>query len=282
MPRPVRLGGGHRRYSERDVTLVEEIVRHRSAGVGLEGAIARAVSRSSAADVSVFAGLRRQYPELQPRVLRKRTLLALSRAIEDECCARAERPLLFAGFQRAEFYASSRRRWAELARTAAWVAVFAEADGTGAGWSAGRDRVGGRPGAGPGLGPARIRLPPSAPLRREWVVVCDAPDHPACLAGWEVPAAGAGPDLDRRFETVWSADPRVVRSAARICAALAEWRGIRPGAARARGPGGRRRPPARPAGAGGRAPGRRPGCGLARPAAGGAVLDRMLAYLDGS
>ena len=37
------------------------------------------------------------HPGLQPQRLRKSTLLAMSWAIEDECCARAERPMIFGG-----------------------------------------------------------------------------------------------------------------------------------------------------------------------------------------
>ncbi len=44
----------------------------------------------------------------------KRTLIALSHAIEDECAARAERPLLFGSFQRERFYRDSEPRWREL------------------------------------------------------------------------------------------------------------------------------------------------------------------------
>ena len=51
------------------------------------------------ADASVFAGLRRARPDLPVHVLHRRTMLALSRAIEDESLASGERPHLFAAFQ---------------------------------------------------------------------------------------------------------------------------------------------------------------------------------------
>jgi DNA-binding transcriptional MerR regulator len=86
-PSPIRLTGGHRRYAEPDVDAVLGVVRHREAGVPLKSAIARATTvpfRSR----SVYAELRRQHGELTPQLLTKATLVALSHAIEDECCAR--------------------------------------------------------------------------------------------------------------------------------------------------------------------------------------------------
>lgn len=203
-PRPQRLPGGHRRYNERDVTLVEEILRQRAAGLSLPTAISRADARSEEPEPSVFAGLRRRHPHLTAQVLHKTTLLALTRAMEDECCARAEHPLLFASFQRERFYRQSHARWAELARTAQTVVVFAD--------------FGERPP--PSDPPLEVPLPSDAPLRREWVLVCEAPDFPACLTGWEHPGQEQIADTDRRFETLWTVDPRAVRDAARICAQL--------------------------------------------------------------
>jgi MerR family transcriptional regulator, light-induced transcriptional regulator len=72
--------------------------------------------------------------------------------------------------------------------------------------------------------PLLVTVPGDAPLRREWVLVCDSPDYPACLTAWEFPGQQDTADSARRFETLWSADPQVVRDAASICAGLArEW-----------------------------------------------------------
>ena len=68
---------------------------------------------------------------------------------------------------------------------------------------------------------AEIAVPDDCPLRREWALVCDAPDAPACVAAWERPGQDQCRDQDRVFEVVWSVDPQVVRSAARIGAGLA-------------------------------------------------------------
>ena len=117
-PSPKRQGGGHRRYAETDSALIAEILRLRASGVSPPAAIGQAAARTPEADLSVFAGLRRRHPGLVPTELSKATLLALTRAIEDECCARAEQAALFVGFQRERFYRYSSVRWKELARTA--------------------------------------------------------------------------------------------------------------------------------------------------------------------
>src|SRR5215208_1482549 len=81
-PLPRRRPSGHRRYDESDVELIRRVARHRDAGLSLPAAIARARDSVSDVERSVFAGMRRRHPELQPVRLRKAVLLALSRAIE--------------------------------------------------------------------------------------------------------------------------------------------------------------------------------------------------------
>lgn len=205
-PSPRRLAGGHRRYHDRDIDAIKDIVRRRSTGQTISAAIAAAVAQYEQPEPSIFAGLRRRRPDLQPRVVRKPTLLALSRAIEDECCARADAPVLFASFQQRRFYEQVRDRWTELARTARAVMVFADFDEQ----------------PDPDDAPLHVPVPARAALRREWVLVCDASDYPACVAGWEHPGQNALADSERRFETIWTVDPQAVREAARICARLVD------------------------------------------------------------
>ncbi len=197
-PRPRRLPGGHRRYARSDVDAVLEVVRHRKRGLSLKAAVRR-VSAAPLTSGSVHAELRRRHPELTSQVLSRSTLVALSHAIEDECCARASQPVLFGGFQRETFLRASYDRWVELSRTARSTVVFA-------------DFV--EPAAAHDMRPIEVGLPPDAPLNREWLVVCDAPDLPVCMAAVELPG--------RRFEVLWSVDPRVVRDASRVSAALAD------------------------------------------------------------
>jgi len=200
LPRPERSPSGQRLYRESDCTLLLEVQRGRASGLSLPAAMERATLAAGNRGSSIFAGLREQHPELQAHVMRKRILLALTRAIEDECCARAQRPILAGSFQRQAFYRAAQQRWDDLARSAEYTLVFAD-------FSTTRHRPGPL---------AEIQIPEQSPMRREWVLVCDAPDQPACVAGWEHPGQQRARDGDRVFEALWSVDPAVVRSAARI------------------------------------------------------------------
>src|ERR1700753_1113401 len=80
-PRPQRMTSGHRRYAPGDLVLVGEVLRLRATGLSLPAAIAQAAAGRPAAAPSVFAALRRRHPGLQPQILRKSTLLALTQAI---------------------------------------------------------------------------------------------------------------------------------------------------------------------------------------------------------
>jgi DICT domain-containing protein len=212
VPSPVRGTGGHRRYGSDDVDLVLQTLRHRASGLSMTVAAERARSNVAAGESSVFAGLRRRHPELTVQVLRKPILLALCRAIEDECCAQADEPLLFASFQRDRFYRASERRWRDLSRTARGAYVLADF-----GRAPSANSRSGTPD-----GPIRVPVPEDASLNREWVLVCDAQDYPGCVVGWERPGQADRQDRLREFETLWSVDPAVVRDAAKVCAGLTE------------------------------------------------------------
>jgi DNA-binding transcriptional MerR regulator len=211
-PRPQRLDSGHRRYLEADVEAVTHVVRRRDAGVRLDVAIADALAQGAPGASSVYAELRRKHPHLPVQRLHKRTLLALSWAIEDEFCAKAEQAILFGAFQQDRYYAAARPRWDELAlvsRSAFAFADFPGLDGPGT--------------VGSGLrpGPVLVPLPPSEPLAREWAVVCDSVELPAALTAWELPGQQDVPDRERLFESIFTVDPVGVRDAARVCAVVA-------------------------------------------------------------
>lgn len=210
-PTPHRLDSGHRRYTQEHVDLVRHVLRRKEAGVRLEVAIAETIGTTATGATSVFADLRRRHPRLEPHRLRKSTLLALSWAIEDEFCARAERPVIFGAFQDERFYRAAAPRWRELARVARSAMVLGD-------FAA--------PEEFPRGGPIPVALAPDAPMRREWVVVCDAPDLAACLTAWELPGQVGVPDRDRVFEAMWTVDPRAVRDAARVCAQVAQSCGV--------------------------------------------------------
>ncbi len=198
-PRGRRLPSGHRRYDEPTVDLVQQVLRRREAGARLEAAIQGAVAAASAArPPSVYAELTRGHPTLLPHRLRKSTLLALTWALEDECCSRAQEPWLIGAFQDERFYRQAEGRWRDLARTARGAWALAHFDGSAP--------AGGRP--------IEVALPESSPMTREWSLVCLAADLPAALAAWELPGQDDVADGDRVFESVWTLDPVAVRDAA--------------------------------------------------------------------
>jgi MerR family transcriptional regulator, light-induced transcriptional regulator len=207
-PMPQRLESGHRRYAAGDVEVILDVLRRRDGGVRLDVAVGQAVRASTNGAEpdapSVFAELRARHPHLPTYRLRKPTLLALSWAIEDEFCAKAERAYLFAAFQRRTFFEAAERRWAELARVAKRAFVYADF-----------------PAHTLDSAMVRVPLPADAPLRREWAVVCDAPGLAIALSAFELPGQDALPDRERVFESAWTLDPRAVRDAARVCAQAA-------------------------------------------------------------
>ncbi len=246
-PVPHRLASGHRRYAESDVDLIRGVLRRRDAGIRLDVAIAEAAQSRPPETPSVFAELRRRHPHLATHRLRKSTLLALSWAIEDECCARAQRAVIFGGFQQEQYYRRAVPRWNELARVArstmAMAAFDSEPDES--------ERS------------IRVHLGPDEPMRREWAVICDAPDLPAVLTAWELPGQSTVPDRQRLFEAMWTIEPRAVRDAARVCAQVA----LDAGVAEAR-------------------PllyelADDPAAGLTDPAATTTLFNRVVAYIDG-
>ena len=151
--------------------------------------------------------------EGRARRLRKRTLIALSRAIEDEAMARAAAPVVHG---RLPARAPLPRRRAPLRRMARrWrtvTVVFADfaraaASATGA--------------------PAEVPITPDAALGHEWAVVVDAPGFAVCLPAWEPPASSrADNELDREgLRGALDAGParraRGLASPARRCARAA-------------------------------------------------------------
>jgi MerR family transcriptional regulator, light-induced transcriptional regulator len=200
-PKPQRLSSGHRRYSPRDPERIAMVLRAREEGLSVPLAIERARRLEAEPRPSVYGAIREQFDHLQPQVLPKPALIWISRAIEDECCSRAPRPLLFACFQRERFYRSVEQRWKTVAASAERAIVLADFS---------RVRR-------PKLAPAEVPIDQTDPMTREWVVVCEAPQFSACITGWERPPV---PGERRLFETIWTIEPDVVREAARVCCDL--------------------------------------------------------------
>lgn len=204
-PSPQRVAGGRRRYGEDDLARIRRVLAERAAGTTLAAAIARATAELDESG-SFFGSLRWGPRRLEPQVVTKRTMIALSHALEDECSTRAERALLVGAFQERRFYVHARRRWLDLARGAARAVVFADFP---------VPRL-------PGDGPAEVPIPRRDGLDREWAIVYLAPRSSVLLLGRELPGEPRERDLERRFELVWSAEPVLVWDALETAVRLAE------------------------------------------------------------
>jgi len=202
LPAPRRAESGYRVYSADDVELLRRAVTLRARGLSVPAALDRAQAASAATDrPSLYGAIASGEAPVAPQVLRKRSLIAISHAIEDETLARAAGPVVFAAFQNVRNYEAERHRYARLAERADDAVVFADFPA-----------VGLEDGA-----PAEIPITSDAALGNEWAVIVDAPGYAACLLAWErprSPSEAALPELDRRFETVWTLDPWIVRRAA--------------------------------------------------------------------
>jgi MerR family transcriptional regulator, light-induced transcriptional regulator len=205
-PQPQRTSAGYRVYSEDDVEALRRVLAYRERGLSVPAAIDRARASDIATDRPSLYGVLVGGESPPPsQLLSKRTLIAVSRAIEDETISRAAAPVVIAAFQSEHNYRAVEHRYRAMARTADAVLVFADFAGLGGG----------------GEEPVEVPLGRSDGLGNEWAVVVDAPGYGACLLAWEQPRAGEGPDLERQFEAIWTLDPRVVRRAAQVGATLA-------------------------------------------------------------
>ena len=200
-PRGERSASGHRRFTDADVALVRQVIEVRDSGLPLQVAIDSVVrAREAGEERSVFAAAAHAVAGVRPLRLHRRPLIAASHAVEDECLARGDRSVVLGAFQLGHRYASSRHRWDELGRTAAWAAVVADFDGE----------------ADLDASPVRCQLPGDSPLRREWAVVCLSESYAALVAAWEVPAAQGPPT----YEAVISTHRGAATAAGRVLAGV--------------------------------------------------------------
>jgi len=208
-PEPTRTPSGYRIYTDDDVETLRRMVSYRARGLSVPAALDRARSASGPTDrPSLYGAIVAGEHPVRPHVLRKPTLLAISRAIEDEALARAASPVVIAAFQEERHYRGVEHRYRRLAAVADACVAFADFDA---------------PGGGDGE-PLRLPIGSGEALGNEWAVVVDAPGYAACLIGWETPESQRDPrrsQAGRRFEAVWTLDPRTVRRAAQVGAAIA-------------------------------------------------------------
>ena len=209
-PAPERTSSGYRRYTEDDVDALRKVLALRHRGLSVPAAISRAQDTGGASDhPSIYAAVATQNAAARPLILKKTTLVALSKAIEHEALALAAAPIVFAAFQQERFYRSVERRYRRLALHADAAAVFADFPG------------GVRH---PDGAPSEIPIDGDDALGNEWAVIIDAPGYAACLLAWEQPGVtepGGPDDPDRRFEAIWTIDPQATRRAAQVAARLA-------------------------------------------------------------
>jgi DICT domain-containing protein len=208
-PDPQRSPSGYRRYSEADVDLLRRVAAYREGGLSVPAALERARASAMPTDrPSIYAAVMSAGMPAAPQLLRKRTLTAISRAIEDETIASGAGPVVIGAFQRRENYRAVEHRYRRLAEVADEVVVFADFE-----------RVREAPGEA-----SQVPITRDDAIGNEWAVVVDAPGYAACLLAWEHPQSqkeALGSDRDRRFEAIWTMDPEVVRRAALISGALA-------------------------------------------------------------
>ena len=211
-PQPQRTASGYRPYTEEDVRTLQRVVAYRARGLSVPAALERARRAGAPTDrPSIFGAVLAAEPAARPQRLHKASLIAISRAIEDETLARAAGPVVVAAFQCERHYRAVEHRYRRLARAADACVAFADFHAAGGGDGE----------------PLRVPIAPDDALGDEWVLVVDAPGYAACLLAWETPESQrdrAGGDLARCFEALWTLDPRTVRRAAEVGAALAERR----------------------------------------------------------
>jgi DICT domain-containing protein len=204
-PEPERTAAGYRLYSSDDVDTLRRVITLRESGLSVPAALERA--RAAATTVTDRPSIFGAVPAAgRTRMLRKRTLIAMSRAIEDETLARAAGPVVLGAFQRERHYRTVSHRYRRLAAASDASAVFADF---------GEPRR-------PADGPAEVPIDADSAIGHEWAVVVDAAGFSVCLCAWEPPVRTPPADeLDREFETFWTLEPGAVRQAALAGATVA-------------------------------------------------------------
>ena len=208
-PEPARTGAGYRVYAADDVEALRRVLAYRHRGLSVPAAIRRARETGGPSDrPSIYAAVAAADHGGRPQVLKKSTLVALSRAIEHETLAQAASPVLFGAFQHEEFYRDVEPRYRRISQFSDAAIAFADFEEL----------------RRPAGGPIEVPIAPEDKLGNEWAVIVDAPGYAACLLAWEMPGAtqpGDPGDLNRRFEAIWTLDPRATRKASQVAARLA-------------------------------------------------------------
>ena len=154
---------------------------------------------------SVLAELVEALPQLRPQIYFKSSLTALSHAMEDRVLAGSEQPLVIASFQRERYYRQEAHRYQRIARKSDHVYVLSAAETEFCNSSQTYETV---------------AFAPDDALAREWHLVVMGQQYATCLICRERARPESRSDLDiepsRRFEGIWTFDPSVGQTAARI------------------------------------------------------------------
>ncbi|MFO8076589.1 MAG: DICT sensory domain-containing protein [Egibacteraceae bacterium] len=149
---------------------------------------------------SLYATLRAAYPDLQPTLASKGTLVATSHLIEDVVAAAEGASVLVSGFQRGRFWQVERDRYLALADRHEVLGLFAT----------------GEPDPASGIDHIGLRLRPADPLAQEWFVLARGPGVAVLLCGLDDDAAAVDPtvpETERLFEALWTLDAELVDAA---------------------------------------------------------------------
>src|SRR3954468_5345144 len=160
-PTPQRTPTGYRLYSPEDVDTLRRVMALRKSGLSVAAALqrARSVVTGPTDRPSIFGAVPHGG---RARRLRKRTLVALSRAIEDEMLASASGPIILGAFQRSRHYRGVEHRYRRMAKAADFTAVFADFGDEHETVVADAE-------------PVELSIRADDPLGHEWAVVVDAP-----------------------------------------------------------------------------------------------------------
>lgn len=125
-PRPSRLPGGHRRYTEADAEAIKRALAEHTSGLALPAAFvcareARREEPPAPCSRRCDGGIQRQ-----PGSALEANAGCPQPRIEGEAAARAERGLHVGCFQRRRFYQESKRRWRDVPSGARLALAFAD------------------------------------------------------------------------------------------------------------------------------------------------------------
>lgn len=193
-PNPERTRAGCRRYSERDVRQIREVLRLRQQGLSLPAAIGRVVQAPPPGRRLPLSAQLRAEGAYGPIAMSEEAFERLAAAFADECASQGDADVVLLGLRRQARMGVATPRWAELAHTSRLAVAFGDFPNTRtapAGWH-------------------EIALPHRDPLGHDRFLVVDTPGFSAALVAWERPRAPTEPPV---YEVSWTLSPEVVRNA---------------------------------------------------------------------